>query len=113
MNASDMAAEQTALKIIQNNIRNDGSDTKLLARAREMESKIISTTVRNGHFIVEVEGSNGEIHEASFFKSGKVWCTCRFCEGLDPWDRQAVGCKHLLTGALYMLDMYDENDEAA
>ena len=113
MNASDMAAEQTALKLINNNIRTDGSDTKLLARAREMESKIISTSFKNGHFIVEVEGSNKEVYEATFFKSGKVYCTCRFCQGLDSWDRQAVGCKHLLTGALYMLDMFDEDEEAA
>lgn len=109
----DLTIENKALKLIYNNTRNDGGDTKLLARARTMYDKIISTTYRNGHFILEVEGSNGEIHEASFFKSGKVWCTCRFCQDLETWDRQAVGCKHLLTGALFLLSMYPEQDEAA
>ena len=94
-----------ARRLINQNTNRKGG-TKLLFRAREMKNtdKIVRTyTTRKGHELAEIRGSNGELYEVWFYLSGRVHCQCSFFNGLDPMERQQVGCKHILAQALMLL----------
>lgn len=87
--------------IWQNRSRNGG--TKLLLRAREIEaSDKIQSTIQtsNGHFKSQILGSSGEMYEVWLFATGKVFCSCAFFDDLEPFQRQGLGCKHLLAHSL-------------
>ena len=90
--------------IYQNRSRNGG--TKLLVRAREIEDsdkiRRLYTTPR-GHYLAEILGSDGEPYEVWLYSNGTVHCQCRFFEDLEPYQRQAIGCKHLLAHSLRLL----------
>ena len=96
--------EKAQRLIWQNRSRTGG--TKLLCRAREIESspkiKQVEESPR-GHSKAMVEGSNGELYEVWLFTSGKVYCSCAFFADLEPFQRQALGCKHILAHALRLL----------
>ena len=97
--------QAAAARLIHQN-RNRRGDTKLLARAREIQSsdKVLRTyTTRSGHELAEIMGSNGEIYEVWFYNSGRVFCQYSFFNGLDPRGRQQVGCKHVLADALLLI----------
>ena len=90
--------------IWQNRSRTGG--TKLLCRAREIEASSKIQRVEEsprGHSKALVEGSNGEVYEAWLFTTGKVYCSCAFFADLEPFQRQALGCKHLLAHALRLV----------
>ena len=91
--------------IWQNRSKTGG--TKLLCRAREIEGstkiKLIEESPR-GHSKALIEGSNGELYEAWLFTSGKVYCSCAFFADLEPFQRQALGCKHILAHALRLVN---------
>ena len=91
--------------IWQNRSKTGG--TKLLCRARDIEAspkiKLIEDSPR-GHSKALIEGSNGELYEAWLFTSGKVYCSCAFFADLEPFQRQALGCKHLLAHALRLVN---------
>lgn len=100
----DSILEKASRLIWQNRSKTGG--TKLLYRARDIEDsdKLLSiTTSYNGHSKAMVEGSNGERYEAWLFTTGKVYCSCAFFEDLEPFQRQALGCKHILAHALRLL----------
>ena len=43
------------------------------------------------------------------FTSGKVYCSCAFfADLLEPFQRQALGCKHLLAHALRLVKKTSE-----
>ena len=95
--------EMAEYLILQN--QNKSGDNKLLARARiiaysEKVKRYYLT--KKDHSLMEIEGSNGETYEVWFFDTGKIHCTCAFFGGLDPFERQAVGCKHLLAHAIHL-----------
>ena len=99
----DMRTKQEMAEylIVQN--QNKMGDNKLLSRARMIaySEKIKRHYHTNkGHSLMEIGGSNGETYEVWFFDSGKIHCTCSFFGGLDPFERQGVGCKHLLVSTL-------------
>lgn len=97
--------EKAQRLIWQNRSRTGG--TKLLCRAREIESSLkIKQVVDSprGHSKAMVEGSNGELYESWLFTSGKVYCSCAFFADLEPFQRQALGCKHILAHALRLLN---------
>jgi len=90
--------------IYQNRSRNGG--TKLLVRAREIESsnkivRLLQTS--KGHHLAEILGSSGECYEVWLFTNGQVRCQCRFFTDLEPYQRQAIGCKHLLAHSLRLV----------
>lgn len=101
----DVIIEKANRLIWQNRSRNGG--TKLLCRAREIEGspkiKVVEDSPR-GHSKALIEGSNGELYEAWLFTSGKVYCSCAFFADLEPFQRQALGCKHILAHALRLLN---------
>ena len=103
--------------LLQN--QNKFGDNKLLTRARMIASseKIKRHYItKNDHSLMEIEGSNGETYEVWFFDSGKIHCTCSFFGGLDPFERQVVGCKHLLAHAIHLTNTDGDkniNDNAA
>ena len=101
----DVIIEKANRLIWQNRSRNGG--TKLLYRAREIEGspkiKVVEDSPR-GHSKALIEGSNGELYEAWLFTSGKVYCSCAFFADLEPFQRQALGCKHILAHALRLLN---------
>ena len=95
-----------AHQLIHQNTNKRGG-TKLLVRARELKNtdKVVRTyTTRKGHELAEIRGSNGDLYEVWFYLSGRVYCQCSFFNGLDPIERQQVGCKHVLAQALMLLD---------
>jgi len=100
----DVIIDKANRLIWQNRSRNGG--TKLLCRAREIEEspkiKVVEDSPR-GHSKALIEGSNGELYEAWLFTSGKVYCSCAFFADLEPFQRQALGCKHILAHALRLL----------
>jgi len=90
--------------IYQNRSRNGG--TKLLVRAREIEGsdKILRLyTTAKGNHLAEIRGSTGERYEVWLYSNGTVYCQCRFFGDLEPYQRQAIGCKHLLAHSLRLL----------
>lgn len=101
----DVIIEKANRLIWQNRSRNGG--TKLLYRAREIEEsskiRMVGQSPR-GHAKALIEGSNGEMYEAWLFTSGKVYCSCAFFADLEPFQRQALGCKHILAHALRLLN---------
>ena len=109
--------EMAEYLILQN--QNKFGDNKLLARARTIAySEKIKRhyLTKKDHSLMEIEGSNGETYEVWFFNSGKIHCTCSFFNGLDPFERQAVGCKHLLAHAIHLTKIDGNkgvNDRAA
>ena len=95
--------EMAEYLILQN--QNKFGDNKLLSRARTIaysEKVKRHYLTKKDHSLMEIEGSNGETYEVWFFDSGKIHCTCSFFGGLDPFERQAVGCKHLLAHAIHL-----------
>jgi|GEM_PF-6010518 len=101
----DSIIEKANRLIWQNRSKTGG--TKLLCRARDIESskKLISIhTTHRGHSKAIVQGSNEERYEAWLFTTGKVYCSCAFFEDLEPFQRQALGCKHVLAHALRLLN---------
>ena len=106
--------EEVAEYLITQN-QNKHGDNKLLARARMIAySEKIKRhyQTQKGHSLMEIGGTNGETYEVWFFDSGKVHCTCSFFGGLDPFERQLVGCKHLLAHAIHLTSS-DSNGKAA
>lgn len=100
----DIIFEKAHRLIWQNRSRQGG--TKLLCRAREIEDspKMLSfSTTSRGHAKAIVEGTNGERYEAWLFITGKIYCSCAFFNDLEPFQRQALGCKHLLAHALRLI----------
>lgn len=97
--------DKAARLLWQNRSRQGG--TKLLVRARDIEAsgKIVEryTTVRD-HSKAIVLGSNGERYEVWFYSTGKVFCSCAFFQDLEPFQRQALGCKHLLAHAIQLVN---------
>ena len=90
--------------IWQNRSKTGG--TKLLTRGREIESSDkIQDTIEtyNGHFKSHIQGSDGELYEVWLFQSGKVFCSCAFFADLEPFQRQALGCKHVLAHSLRVM----------
>ena len=96
--------EKAKRLIYQNRSRNGG--TKLLFRAREIEDSdriVRMKETSKGHRIAEILGSQGEQYEVWLFSNGKVHCQCRFFDQLEPYQRQAIGCKHLLAHSIRLL----------
>ena len=101
----DSIIEKANRLIWQNRSKTGG--TKLLCRARDIENsnKLISIhTTDRGHSKAMVQGSNGQQYEAWLFTTGKVYCSCAFFDDLEPFQRQALGCKHVLAHALRLLN---------
>ena len=97
-------SEKANRLIWQNRSRNGG--TKLLQRATEIEdsSKFVAQYFTGiGHTKALIDGSQGERYEAWIFASQKVYCSCAFFAELEPFQRQALGCKHVLALALRVL----------
>lgn len=91
--------------IWQNRSRQGG--TKLLVRAKEIQSsgKLLQHCVTHrGHSKTVVLGSSGERYDVWIYATGKVFCDCAFFQDLEPFQRQALGCKHLLAHALHLVD---------
>lgn len=102
----DAIMEKARRLLWQNRSKSGG--TKLLCRAREIEESEKLKAVEqspNGHSKISVEGSNGEIYETWIFTTGKVYCSCAFFADLEPFQRQALGCKHVLAHALRLLNL--------
>lgn len=97
--------EKARRLIWQNRSHQGGS--KLLFRAREIQAngKLLHHVVTpRGHSKTVVLGSSGEQYEVWIYSTGKVFCDCPFFQDLEPFQRQALGCKHLLAHALYLVD---------
>ena len=91
--------------IWQNRSRQGG--TKLLFRAKEIRTNrklLAHLRTERGHSKAVVLGSNGEHYDVWIYVTGKVFCGCAFFQDLEPFQRQALGCKHLLAHALYLVD---------
>lgn len=77
--------------------------TNLLSTAFQIDAsskvKIIYQSPRS-HSKVLIEGTNGELCEAWLFTLYNQFCACAFFADLEPFQRQALGCKHLLAHAI-------------
>ena len=95
--------EKSRRLIWQNRSRNGG--TKLLFRQRDPSSrKLLSHLVTHrGHSKAVILGSNGERYDVWIYATGKVFCDCAFFQELEPFQRQALGCKHVLAHALFVV----------
>ena len=104
MSLDGVIIEKAHRLIWQNRSRQGG--TKLLERAREIEGsdKIQAMEVSpNGHSKALIHGSAGELYEVWLYNTSKVFCSCAFFADVEPYQRQALGCKHVLAHALRLV----------